>query len=86
MGPKEKTVKQEPKYESIQDNIWDKTLNCIIKTEWDTTKTVLDPRYETIKWDPEQKTMNWDPKYGPIENNRWDPKQLLHNEKLVYIT
>ena len=25
--------------------------------------------------------MQWDPKFGTIENNRWEPKQILHTSR-----
>ena len=64
------------KYETIQDNLCEpkqilhkENLNCIDKTEWEQTKTVWDPKQETMKWDPKQETMKWDPKHETVENN-----------------
>ena len=80
--------------ENIQDPkklLHNENLNCFIKTEWDPTKTVWDPKYETMKWEPKyktmkwdsiQETMKWDPKYETIENNRQDPKPMLDNKRL----
>ena len=48
---------------------WDtRMLTSITITEWDITKRVWDPEYESIKWDP---------KYDTLKDKRWDPKQIL---------
>ena len=45
---------------------WDtRMLTSITITEWDITKRVWDPEYESIKWDP---------KYDTLKDKRWDPK------------
>ena len=32
------------------------------------------------KTECDQEIIKWDPKYETIKDNRWDPKQILHNE------
>lgn len=48
-------IEWDPKNETYQDSKWDQKqtmhnvkLNCITKTEWDTTKTIWYPELETV--------------------------------------